>query len=81
MAHIETESKPVDMAAAQTIQSKVAEWSGAGNEIFQGDSLAPYTEGFYDNCVVYWIEDGYDEDEVRETVRQALAELAKVYGG
>lgn len=81
MTVIDTKSKTVDMAVAQVIQSKVAEWFGAGKEVFQGNSLvSPYTEGFYDNCVLYWIEDGFDEKEVKQTVYESLAELARVYG-
>jgi hypothetical protein len=78
-----TTIKHVDMADAVTIQSKVAEYAHSGNPMFaNGDDYlgAPYSEGFYDNCVLYWIEAGFDEAEVKETVDAAIEELRRTFG-
>lgn len=79
--NIEATTKHVDIEACNLIQSKVAEYAARCDIIAnENDMLAmPYTEGFYDNCIVFWEEAGYDRDEVRETVDAAVKELKATY--
>lgn len=82
MSTTTTTAQDVDMNAAVRIQTKVSEYANAGYSIFaNGDdhAAAPYAEGFYDNCILCWVEDGYDEAQVQETVDGAVKELRDVW--
>lgn len=72
-------TKDVDIQAAEQIQTKVAEWAHAGYEIYEDGLATPYTESFYDHCITYWLEAGYDEEGVRETVDAAVKELEATF--
>ena len=61
------EPMTVDLQTAAQIQSKIAEYAQS-HDVYADGITAPYSEGFYDNCIVFWEEAGYDAAEVREAV-------------
>lgn len=71
--------KDVGIQVATAIQARVAQWSAEGRDIYADGIAAPYAEGFYDNCILYWEEGFFDVAQVKETVESAIAELIKVY--